>query len=339
MRRAGRQHCSILCTSAAATLLAAALSRPAWAHGGPGDLLIGSTWTFDPWVVAPLYLTAGLYLVGTHRLWRRAGIGRGVRQWQAACFWTGWLACAAALISPLHWLGDRLFSAHMIEHGVLMAVAAPLIAISRPYGAIMWALPARWRRLGAVPADSYAMRTWLFVSHPLVASVIHGFAIWAWHVPYLYEAALEQPTMHRLQHLSFFLTALLFWWSMFHGARRDRSHALALLCLFITSLHTGALGLVIGLANRLWIPGQSANAAAWGLTPLEDQQLAGLVMWVPMGIVYTVAALFVAARWIGTSNRARPPALRPERSWSMSRTAAEPVPGAGVACSVLERAG
>jgi putative membrane protein len=199
----------------------------------------------------------------------------------------------------------------MIEHGVLMAVAAPLVAVSRPYGAIMWALPARWRRLFAVRAESHAMRTWLIVSNPVSATVLHGFAIWAWHVPPLYAAALEQPTLHRLQHLSFFLTALLFWWSMFYGARRDRSHALALLCLFVTSLHTGALGLVIGLANRLWIPGQSANAAAWGMTALEDQQLAGLVMWVPMGVVYTVAALFVAARWIGTSSRAGLPPLRP----------------------------
>jgi cytochrome c oxidase assembly factor CtaG len=298
MRRAGRQHCSTLCIAAGANLAAAALSRPAWAHGGAGDLLVASTWTYDPWVVAPLYLSAGLYLVGTRRLWRRAGMGRGVHPWQAVCFWAGWLACAAALVSPLHWLGDRLFSAHMIEHGVLMVVAAPLVAISRPYGAMMWALPARWRRLGALRADSYAMRLWLILSHPVNATLLHGFAIWAWHLPYLYEAALSRPTVHRLQHLSFFMTALLFWWSMFYGARRERTPALALLCLFVTSLHTGALGLVIGLANRLWIPGQSANAAAWGLTPLEDQQLGGLIMWVPGGASYLVAALALVALWI-----------------------------------------
>jgi cytochrome c oxidase assembly factor CtaG len=90
----------------------------------------------DAWVVAPLLATGLLYLIGTQRLWRRAGLGRGVHQWQAACFWGGWASLALALVSPLHWFGERLFVAHTIEHTTIMAVAAPLIALSRPIGAL-----------------------------------------------------------------------------------------------------------------------------------------------------------------------------------------------------------
>jgi cytochrome c oxidase assembly factor CtaG len=275
----------------------------ALAHGGANDVLSGSTWTYDPWIVTPLYLSGILYLTGTVRLWRHAGPGRGIGYWQAACFWCAWLALAFALVSPLHWLGERLFTAHMLEHGVLMIVAAPLLALARPMGAIAWGLPARLRpAFGSLTRRISRSRPWLFLIDPLIAALLHGFAVWAWHMPILYNAVIESVTVHRLQHLSFFLTALLFWWSLLQARPRQRSYGIAIFVLFATMLHTGVLGILLTLSRQLWYPQQVAFAAEWGLTPLEDQQLAGLVMWVPMGLIYTAAALAIAARWISDSS-------------------------------------
>jgi cytochrome c oxidase assembly factor CtaG len=125
--------------------------------------------------------------------------------------------------------------------------------------------------------------------------VVHGAVLWAWHMPALYQLTLESIGWHRAEHLSFTLTAMLFWWALM----RRPQQAAKLGCLFVTTLHSGLLGLLLALSPRLWYPAQSVMAADWGLTPLQDQQVAGLVMWVPMSAVYTVAALWVAARWIG----------------------------------------
>ena len=108
-----------------------------------------AAWTFDLPMTVPLLLSGGLYALGTVRLWHRAGLGRGIRFWQAACYAAGWLCLAGALVSPLHWLGEHLFTAHMVEHEIIMACAAPLIALSRPVGALLWSLPSPMRlRLG-----------------------------------------------------------------------------------------------------------------------------------------------------------------------------------------------
>lgn len=289
-------------TALALALLLLVAAEPALAHGPADALGSGATWTYDPWVVVPLYLSATLYLVGTLRLWRRAGTGRGVRQWQAACFWSGWTLTALALISPLHWLGERLFVAHMSEHELLMVVAAPLLALSRPVGAFLWALPPAWRSaLGRAAQARAVARSWRVLREPLVATLVHGVAVWIWHMPALYSSVLQDVTMHRLQHVSFFFTAVLFWYALFYGPQRHRGYGIAVFCLFVTALHTSLLGILITLARRLWYPAQVEFAAFCGLTPLEDQQLAGLVMWIPPGLIYTAVALFFAARWIARS--------------------------------------
>lgn len=281
------------------------LGLPGWAraHGDLGDVLgAPAAWTYDPWVVTPLYAGAILYLAGTLRLWRHAGYGRGVQRWQAACFWSGWTVLALSLISPLHWLGERLFTAHMVEHGLIMTVGAPLIALARPVGAALWALPVRARRaLGRLAQTRPAAALWRTVTEPLVATVLHGAALWAWHLPALYNTVLASVVMHRLQHASFMLTALLFWWSLFHGRAGLRGYGANVFYLFATTLHSGVLGLLISLSPKLLFPQQVALAADWGLTPREDQQLAGLVMWVPIGGIYTVAALYFAGRWIAST--------------------------------------
>ncbi|MGK9232428.1 cytochrome c oxidase assembly protein [Inquilinus limosus] len=270
----------------------------AFAHAGHDD---GYPWTWDWWITGPLLLTALLYARGVLRLWRRAGPGRGVGHGQAAMFLAGWLALAAALVTPLHALGERLFTAHMVEHEILMVLAAPLLALSRPVGAMLWGLPQGWRRsLGAAAGSRPWRRFWRAVTDPLAATVLHGIAIWAWHVPALFAAALAEEAMHALQHLSFLVTALLFWWSLL--CRRG-SRGVAVGHLFATALHTGLLGALLVFSTRLWFPDQAGEAARWGLTALEDQQLAGLVMWIPACLAYPIAGLALAGLWIAGAGR------------------------------------
>jgi cytochrome c oxidase assembly factor CtaG len=275
-----------------ATLLIALLGQPAFAHG-ISDVDSGSLWSYDPWLLAPLYAVGIGFYVGTQRLWRHAGGGRGVSFRKVGAFWTGWLVTALATTSPLHWLGERLFTAHMVEHELLMVVAAPLMAYARINGPLLWCVPSSFRRA-----------TGRFLNRPILAVPWRfiSAALWAWHVPPLYAQALENPAVHRLQHISFFATALLFWWVLLYGRGQDRSSrvrdGIAIGCLFITILHSGVLGALLTVSPRLWIPAQGAFAGEFGLSPLEDQQLAGILMWVPMGTLYTGAALFFAYRWL-----------------------------------------
>jgi putative membrane protein len=278
------------------------LARPALAHG-ISDLDQTLLWSYDPWLLTPLYLVGIAFYVGTQRLWRNAGAGHGVSFHQVAAFWTGWLVVALAVTSPLHWFGERLFAAHMIEHELLMVVAAPLLAFARINGPALWSLPASFRpTIGRFFNLRPVADVWAFISHPVSATVLHGTALWAWHAPPLYAWALENPVIHRVQHVSFFTTALLFWWVLLYGRGPGRSirlrDGIAIACLFITVLHSGVLGALLTLSPRIWIPGQGALAGELGLSPLEDQQLAGILMWVPMGTLYTGAALFFAYRWL-----------------------------------------
>jgi putative membrane protein len=258
-------------------------------------------WTFDLWITAPSALSALLYIGGTARLWRHAGIGRGIGLWQAGCYAAGWLVLAAALVSPIHRWGGELFTIHMIEHELVMAAAAPLVVLARPGAAFAWALPMVLRRhLGLALRQSGLRLVWRIANRPLVATVAHGAAIWAWHAPPLFEAALANVLLHRLQHISFFVTGVLFWWALV----RRRNHGIAAAHLFATMLHTSILGALIALAPRVLYRLQTGGAEAWGLTPLQDQQLAGLLMWIPAGTVYAGAALFCIAQWVRRSDAA-----------------------------------
>ncbi|PVE23599.1 hypothetical protein DC522_14995 [Microvirga sp. KLBC 81] len=285
---------------ALAILLALVVATEVNAHAGHVHWLdTGTTWTWSPWVTLPLAVSGGLYLSGVIRLWQRAGIGRGVRRWQASCFAGGWGLLVLALVTPLHWLGERLFVAHMIEHEILMALAAPLLVVGRPV-AMLWALPSSMRhKVGGIGQKPSVARSWRAMTNPPVATLIHGAALWIWHAPALYEAALADSQVHWLQHLSFFVTALLFWRALLQG--REQAYGPAVFYLFVTSLHTGFLGILLAFLRRPIYPTQTSGAAKWGLTPLEDQQLAGLFMWIPAGIVYASVALVLAGLWIARS--------------------------------------
>lgn len=288
--------------------LAAAVLAPAWlaAHDGrpPAPHDLARAWALEPAVVAGLLLSAWLYARGVERMWRRSGVGRGVRRWQACAFAGGWLALFLALVSPLHPLGGALFSAHMVQHELLMALAAPLLVAGRPLIPFLWGMPVRWRRAAGGWAKAGAVRGgWRILSAPAVAFVLHGVALWAWHLPGLYQATLRSEALHTLQHVSFLGTALLFWYAVVHGREGRTAYGASVFYLFATAMHSGGLGALLTFAARPWYPVYGDAAAAWGLTPLQDQQLAGLIMWIPAGVAYVVAGLALLVVWMRESER------------------------------------
>lgn len=289
-----------------------ALSATAFAHTGAEPVAAPWRWSLEPWVLALLALSAALYGTGLARLWRRAGARRGIGRWQAASFAAGWLALTAALVTPLDALGSRLFAAHMVQHELLMVVAAPLLVLGRPLAAWTWALaPSQRRRVGAATRWPWVAAAWDALTRPLTAWTLHALALWAWHVPVLFEAALHHEVVHILQHTTFLGTALLFWWAVLGGDPRSPRGGFAVAYLITTLMHTGALGALLTFAPTAWYPAYEQAGGAFGLTPVEDQQLGGLIMWVPGGIAYLIAGLALVGRLLARPDVTPASAARP----------------------------
>jgi putative membrane protein len=248
-------------------------------------------------VAVLLLIPVLLYGAGLARCWRR-GAGHGVRATRTACFAGGMLALAACLLPPLDTWSATRFAAHMIQHELLMLVAAPLLVLGRPLPVFLWAFSgptrarlAAWTRAGPVSA------TWRMLMHPATGWTAHALALWVWHVPVLFHAALEDRLLHDLQHLTFTLTALLFWSGLLL-ARSARRLGAAVLYLFTTTVHTGVLGALITFATRPWYVPDSTFELP---DALQDQQLGGLIMWVPGSMVYVGAGLVLLLQWVRRS--------------------------------------
>ena len=265
----------------------------AFAHGeethGPG-----TPWTFDAWVTVPLLLSALWYATGYVRLRQRAM--HASHRADATYFALGWLVLAAALVTPLHAAGERSFAAHMLEHELLMLAAAPLLVLSRPLGVALWAFPPGLRQGLAAGGSALLGGAWRLLTAPVVATLLQAAVLWLWHAPRLFDLALAHPGWHVLQHLCFLISALLFWWAVLHG-RGSHRLGVAVGCLFFTATVSGALGALMAFSNSPWYAGYAASGLdAFGLTPAEDQQLAGVLMWVPGGLVHAGAGLVLLAR-------------------------------------------
>lgn len=276
---------------------AIAVAAPGLAHAHDAGAHAPSAWAWnlDPWLVVPLLLAAAIYARGCVRLARRAGPGRGLDRPRQLAFAAGWTLLAAALLSPIDTLGGELFWVHMIQHELLMGVAAPLLVFSRPLEGYAWGLPAGWPRAlrRASRGPTLAWIAWM--QRPMGAWLLHAVAIWAWHVPALFNLALVDDGVHTLQHFFFFATGLAFWQSVWRHARGGEGVALA--SLFTTMLHMGVLGALLTFAPTPWYAFPASGA--YGLTALEDQQLGGLVMSVPGGLPYLLAALVILGRHVG----------------------------------------
>lgn len=225
-------------------------------------------------------------------------------RWRHASFFAGWLTLALALVSPLHELGEQLFSAHMLQHEILILISAPLISASHPGATLLWAFAPRQRAgIGAWVQEVEVSSAMRIIAAPLNAWILEALALWIWHIPSLYQATLTSDWIHAAQHISFLATAVLFWSALYGVGRSAMSYGAAILYVFAAAVQCSALGALLTFSKVLWYPVYATTTASWGLTPLEDQQLGGAIMWVPSSVVFIAVAMVLMARWIAESDR------------------------------------
>lgn len=257
----------------------------------------GPGWTLDPLLAVPLGLLLIVYLVGRWRLAKRARSPH-----RPGLFLCGWAVLTFALISPLHEAGERSFTMHMIEHELIMLVATLLLAVSNAGGVLVWGLPRPLRLALGRGWKAPLAALWRRLTEPVTATVVQGVVMWAWHAPILFDRALESFSWHVAQHACFLASSLLFWWSMLHPRRGSSGYGVSAACLFVTSLIGGALGALMSFSASPWYADYAAmGLSGIGLDPVTDQQLAGLVMWIPGGAVHGLAALALFYKWLKAS--------------------------------------
>lgn len=273
----------------------ALLPTPAFAHVGEHD----SWWTLDPWIIAPMSLLGLLYISGLLWLRQKHHAGVSMQPLALSSAAIGVLTLFVALIWPLDAFSESSFAIHMAQHMLLIAVTGPLLALARISIPINAALAA------ISPAAASALtlpRKWLrLLLKPSVIFTLHGAIIWIWHSPLLFELALRVEWIHTLEHLSFLIAGYWYWTVLIrHG--EDEGYASASLSLLSTLMHTGLLGALITFApHPLYAPyiitqGSIDNA-------LQDQQLAGLLMWIPVGAIYLIGGLAFVAAWLRSAER------------------------------------
>jgi|GEM_PF-134693 len=286
----------------AAALLLALPAQTALAHDGqpPAPHDLWNAWNWDPAILAGLALGVWGYAASWNELRRRAASQDPGAGWHPASFAAGLLALFVALISPLDTLSAALFSGHMLQHTLLIVVAPPLLVWGMPPGSFLLALspPLRKGLTRWWHTTRWLKPAWRAVTQPWAAWALNVLALWVWHVPGLYQAALQDEALHTLEHLAFTGTSLLFWWAITRPTARS-----SILALFTMAVQSGLLGALMTFAPSPWYAAYAAMTGPWGLSPLEDQQLAGAIMWIPVGVVYTVAALLLLGHHLAQIER------------------------------------
>jgi len=279
------------------------------AFGHAPDEATGIAWNFAPEVVLPLLLTVSAYASGIRHLQ-----GRIVSRSHCFAFTLGILALVIALMSPLDLLAGVLFSAHMTQHLLLMLIAPPLLVLGRIELALLWALPLPLRRVighGWRKAAGLRFVAGL-LSRPVSVWLLASAAMWFWHIPGPYAWAFYNPIIHILEHLSFLLTFLAFWALALRPISRDKSgHGVALMLLITFAMESALLGALLVFAGHPFYAVHMEEVSRQlpqflaDLSALQDQQLAGLIMWVPAGMVQLVAPIAVFADWLSVSQNRR----------------------------------
>lgn len=300
-----------------ALLLSLSLLAPSrgWAHQAPAAVrdptLMGflTSWNFRAEVMLVLAVLASAYTRGWWRL-QKQGQRDTARGWQSAAYLTGLMVLGLALLSPIDRFASTLFTLHMVQHLLLIMIAAPFLSLADPLLAFLWALPRRMRhKVGRLLSRDAVLRKGLWaVTWMPVAWLVFVGNLWAWHHPTAYQAALRDEVIHDLEHLTFFGTALLFWWPMINPAPRvhGRLHpghpTLHFLYLMTAAAQTVALGALIALPERVLYPLYAAAPRLWGPSPLNDQALGGGIMWVSAHM-YLLPILLMVARLLNEEER------------------------------------
>jgi putative membrane protein len=258
-----------------------------------------SAWPREPLLWITLLGVATLYGLGWSRL-HHQGIDAAVPTWRVRWYGAALLSIGAALLSPIAVFSERLFAIHMVQHLLLLLIAPPLIWLGAPLLPMLWALPTSWRR--AVASRLGPGRPLYLLghalAHPVVAVVAYVTVVAIWHVPRFYDAAQGRTVTHDLEHICFFGTALLFWWPIIYPAqgRRRLSYGMAIPYLVPPFLEGMLIGILVTFADRPLYQTYVEMESTWGLSVLDDQQLGGLIMWVPGGMFFLIPLLGLLAR-------------------------------------------
>jgi putative membrane protein len=273
----------------------------------PHDLW--GAWTFEPLVLVGLAGAIWLFARGLAR-------SRVVDLRRAWCFAGAVLTIVVALVSPLDSLSGSLASAHMTQHILLVLVAAPLLVLSAPAGTLLRGMPGpvlralgRWRARPRLAAPLRPFRD------PVVAWVVSVGTLWFWHASVPYDAAVNDSFVHALEHATFLLTSVMFWASVAGiRARRAGNTGFAMILVLGMAIQSVFLAALITFSTTPWYSAYATTTRVWGLSPLQDQQLAGVIMWVPGGVVYVAAGLALLVAWLREAERPAPIAEGAERS-------------------------
>ncbi len=252
-------------------------------------------WSWDPLTVLALLVPVALYTVGLFR--SRGRRGHFLPWWRPTLFYAGWTTLAFSLVSPLDTFADDLFFVHMTQHMLLTMLGAPLVLLGAPFVPTMRGFPPWLRRRIVIPVARHprVRQALRFITRPLVALALYVAALWAWHLPLLYELALTSAPVHILEHATFVATALAFWWVVIDPVplKPRIGYAVRLPYLIAATLQGIALGAYITFSPSVLFPFYQGAERPWGMTILEDQELAGLVMWVPGSMMYLLALFIV----------------------------------------------
>jgi putative copper resistance protein D len=287
----------------------AALAMPAavLAHGvaaaPPADpFALLAMWTFDPTVQVPLIALAVAYLSAVRTV-DRAHPGNPVPRRRTAAFLAGLVVIEIALQSPIEHYDTTLFSVHMVQHILLTMFAPPLLAAGAPITlALRYARPDVRRRWLLPVLHSRIVRA---ITHPVVAWLLFAGVMWGSHFSPLFNASLEEPIVHQLEHVAYLTSALLFWWPIV-GADPSpwrMPPPLRVLYAFLQMPQNTFLALAIYSASDPLYPHYATLQRTWGPTVLADQQLAGGLMWIVGDLVFLVAILFCVVQWMRQEDR------------------------------------
>jgi len=261
------------------------------------------TWEWRLEVILILTGLGGVYCLGWWRL-RRREHRRLASGWRLTAYLGGLGVLTLALLSPIDTLQSLLFSAHMVQHELLMMVAAPLLLLGAPFPIALWGTPAGLRRAIGHLLTRHApfRRGFRRLSAPWAAWVLYVGVLWLWHAPAAYDAALRNELVHDVEHISFFVTALLFWWHVIGAAPQIHGglgYGMRIGYVLAALAQNEILAVGIALSRQPLYPYYTTVPRLWGLSVLEDQMLGGAIMWIPGGMMYALTAVILIARLLG----------------------------------------
>lgn len=278
------------------------------------DPLLRATLTSWDWrveIIAVLAVAGTLYTIGWWRLRKRTSKRQGHNRWHARAVWrpiayiSGLLILGIALMSPIDVLASQLFTFHMVQHVLLVMVIPPLLLLANPLPFSLWGLPksARSQAGGLLRRKSPFRRGLKRLTGAGLVWMAFVIVYWGWHDPNAYDLALRSALVHDLEHITFFVVSLLFWWHAIGAGPRihqPMSQGVRFAYLLSAIPISMVAGLAITFATEPIYSYYEAMPRLWGISVMDDQRIAGVIMWVVGGMMYLVAALIIAARWLQT---------------------------------------